>query len=60
MAILDHYQVSLVWQGRGSALALLLQGKSNWSCVYANKESVLYAPNSDASAWHASRVDCPG
>ncbi|MGA7088253.1 MAG: hypothetical protein WB116_08270 [Candidatus Dormiibacterota bacterium] len=59
LAILDHYKVSLVWQGRGSALALLLQSQSNWSCVYANRVNVLYAPKADASAWHASRSDCP-
>jgi hypothetical protein len=59
MAILDQYHVSLVWQGRASPLALLLQAKPDWSCVYANKESVLYAPKADAPAWHASRSDCP-
>jgi len=59
LAILDHYKVSLVWQGRGSPLALLLQGRSDWSCVYANSVNVLYAPKADASAWHASRSDCP-
>jgi hypothetical protein len=59
LAILDHYKVSLVWQGRGSPLALLLQGRSDWSCVYANSVNVLYAPKADAAAWHASRGDCP-
>ncbi|HUY09293.1 MAG TPA: hypothetical protein VMW80_07555 [Candidatus Dormibacteraeota bacterium] len=59
LAILDHHKVSLVWQGRGSALALLLQSQANWSCVYANRVNVLYAPKADASGWHASRSDCP-
>jgi len=59
MAILRHYQVSLVWQGRAAPLTLLLQKQSGWTCVFADKQSVLYASPGHAGAWSASRSDCP-
>jgi hypothetical protein len=59
MAILRHYQVSLVWQGRGDPLPRLLRVQPGWTCVYANRHSVLYASPGHAAAWTASRADCP-
>ena len=60
MAILRHYGVSLVWQGRTAALTRLLQTKRGWTCVFANRLNVLYASPGRASAWTSSRADCPG
>ncbi|MGH7611127.1 MAG: hypothetical protein ACREN4_03830 [Candidatus Dormibacteria bacterium] len=60
MGILRHYRVTMVWQGRGSPLAELLQRESGWTCVYASRESVLYASPGQSSRWHASRAACPG
>ncbi len=60
MAILEHYRVDLVWQGRGQPLSRLLQRQPGWTCVYANRHSVLFAAPGQASAWHASRAMCPG
>ncbi|MGC2191867.1 MAG: hypothetical protein WA751_06005 [Candidatus Dormiibacterota bacterium] len=59
MAILRHYRVSLVWQGRTAPLTQLLQRQSGWTCVYANKQNVLYASPGHASGWSASRAECP-
>jgi hypothetical protein len=59
MAILSHYQVSLVWQGRADPLTRLLQNQPGWMCVFANKESVLYASPGHSGGWHAPRGDCP-
>ncbi len=59
MAILSHYQVSLVWQGRADPLTRLLQNQPGWMCVFANKESVLYASPGHSGGWHAPRSDCP-
>lgn len=59
MSILRRYQVSLVWQGRSEPLTLLLQKEPGWTCVFANKHSVLYASPGHAAGWHASRADCP-
>ncbi len=60
MAILDHYHVSLVWQGRSDPLSLLLRRQPSWTCVFADKQNVLYASPGHASAWTAPRADCPG
>jgi hypothetical protein len=59
MSILRRYQVSLVWQGRSEPLTLLLQKEPGWTCVFANKHSVLYASPGHASRWHAPRAECP-
>jgi len=60
MAILRDYGVTLVWQGRHDPLTRLLQGESGWTCVFADRQSVLYASPGHAAGWTASRADCPG
>ena len=57
LAILRRYQVSLVWQGRGTPLANLLGSSSEWTRVYSGSGSVLYAPRAEAGAWLASVRD---
>ncbi|MGH7642596.1 MAG: hypothetical protein ACRENX_06220 [Candidatus Dormibacteria bacterium] len=59
MAILRHYRVSLVWQGRSDPLTALLQKQPGWTCVFADKQSVLYASPGHSGGWTASRADCP-
>jgi hypothetical protein len=54
LGILRHYRVGLVWQGRGTPLANLLRGSSDWTKVYSNSQSVLYATRAQAGAWLAS------
>lgn len=57
--ILRQYRVTLVWQAVGSPLAVQLQSNSAWTCVYAGAGNILYAPDSQAKNWHASRSQCP-
>lgn len=60
MAILRHYRVSLVWEGRGTPLADLLRGSSGWTKVYSNSQSVLYATKATAGAWVLRLPPRPG
>jgi len=59
MSILRHYQVDLVWQGRSAPLTRLLQTQRGWTCVFANRHTVLYASPGHAGGWDMSRADCP-
>ena len=59
LSLLNSYRVNLVWQPRGSALAVLLSHTSGWTCVFGTSANLLYAPTSSASGWHASRAGCP-
>ncbi|MGH7758291.1 MAG: hypothetical protein ACREN7_03155, partial [Candidatus Dormibacteria bacterium] len=59
MAILRHYRVTLVWQGRGQPLARLLARQKGWTCVFADSKNILYASPGQAPLWHASRSACP-
>lgn len=59
LSLLRQYRVSLVWQSRGSPLAVLLQHDRHWGCVFATSSNVLYAPTAQLSSWDASRALCP-
>ncbi|MGH7608627.1 MAG: hypothetical protein ACREOD_01595 [Candidatus Dormibacteria bacterium] len=60
MAILDRYRVNLVWQGRATPLANLLGREPGWTCVFADRQSVLYASPGHAGGWNGARAGCPG
>ncbi len=59
LSLLRSYRVNLVWQARGSPLAVLLNRTPGWTCVFGTSSNLLYASGSSARGWHASRAGCP-